>query len=121
MPAMSVKLGWLRDGTPAVEIERIQFEVTALTACTHPTAERGGNTHCAAVIDPLMSVNAGWEAVGTPLGDIWRIHWLPTAAKDWMPPSELADGLGRSAPTKARNVGVAAEPVVGPAHTKFAV
>jgi hypothetical protein len=29
-------------------------------------------------------------------------------------------GLGRSAPTKARNVGVAAEPVVGPAQTWLA-
>ena len=69
---------------------------------------------------PEISVNAGWDAVGTPVVEIWRIQLLATPANDWMPPSVLADGLGRSAPTKDRNVGVAAAPVVGPAHTRLA-
>src|SRR6187551_433099 len=67
-----------------------------------------------------MSVKLGWEAVGTPLVLICRIHWLDTAANDWTPPSVLADGLGRSAPTRARNVGVAAAPDPGPAQTRLA-
>lgn len=37
-----------------------------------------------------------------------------------MPPRVLADGLGRSAPTNERNVGVAATPVVGPAQIRLA-
>jgi len=77
--------------------------------------------NCPMAMDPEMSVNAGWEAVGTPLVEIWRIHWLDTAANDWTPPSVLEDGLGRSAPTNARNVGAEAAPVVGPAHTVLAV
>ena len=38
-----------------------------------------------------------------------------------MPPSVVADGFGRSAPTSARNVGAAAAPVVGPARSVFAL
>src|SRR5882757_7744502 len=37
-----------------------------------------------------------------------------------MPPSVLADGLGRSAPTNERNAGADAAPVLGPAHTRLA-
>ena len=33
----------------------------------------------------------------------------------------VGDGLGKSAPTNALKVGVAAEPVVGPDNTVFAV
>ena len=86
----------------------------------HPIVLADGLGHWAAVIDPLMSVNAGCEAVATPLVEMARIHWLDTAAKLSMPPSVVAEGFGRSAPTSDRNVGVAAAPVVGPAQTRLA-
>ena len=38
----------------------------------------------------------------------------------WTPPSDVVDGLGRSGPTNERNVGAAADPDIGPAHTKLA-
>ena len=48
------------------------------------------------------------------------IHWLETGAADRVPPNVELDGLGRSAPTRARNVGVAAAPEDGPDHTALA-
>src|SRR5579885_839910 len=38
-----------------------------------------------------------------------------------MPPRLVGDGAGRSAPTRARNVGAAAAPELGPAHTVLAL
>ncbi len=85
-----------------------------------PSVVAVGFGSCVDAATPLMSENAGWEAVGTPLVEIWRIHWLVTAAKLWTPPRVLAEGLGRSAPTRDRNVGAEAAPVDGPAHIRFA-
>src|SRR3984885_4288898 len=67
------------------------------------------------------SLLAGCVALGTPLVEMVLIHLWLTEAMDSMPPRVELDGLGKSAPTRARNVGAAAEPVEGPAKTRLAV
>src|SRR5574340_96482 len=61
------------------------------------------------------SAQTGIAPDGTPEVEMAVRKVWATAAMDSTPPSVVAEGLGRSAPTMARAVGVAAAPVVGPA------
>src|SRR6266567_314830 len=66
------------------------------------------------------SPHAGCVAEGTPEVEIALIHLEVVAASDWIPPSVVAEGLGRSAPTSARNIGAPAPPETGPAKVRLA-
>ena len=75
---------------------------------------------CEAATEPEILENAGRVSAGTPEVEMELIHSFAAPTVDWMPPSVVALGLGRSAPTRDRNVGCAAAPVVGPAQTRLA-
>jgi hypothetical protein len=68
----------------------------------------------------VTSPAAGWLSVGTPAVEIELTHSCETAAMLSTPPLVVADGLGRSAPTSDRNVGVPDDPL-GAAKTVLAV
>jgi hypothetical protein len=67
-----------------------------------------------------MSLADGWLRAGTPAVEIEAIHSWDTPAALSTPPLVVADGLGKSAPTKDRNVGVPDDPL-GAAKTVLAV
>jgi hypothetical protein len=62
----------------------------------------------------------GVAQAGIPPVEIWLMNWPLVQVRDLTPPNVLAVGVGRSAPTNARKVGVAALPELGPAIMRLA-